>query len=199
MNEQKSGCHEARHGLEQLARLELALQDGGKKSLPPVELWNPPYCGDIGMAIARDGSWYYQGSRINRIALVKLFSTVLRRDDDGRHYLVTPVEKVDVAVEDAPFLGVEMEMIAGEGDYAGEQVLVVRTNLDDVVRVGAEHPIRFETQVDGGFKPYVHVRGGLEALFTRALAYDLAELLVNDDQDRTGIWSGGRFFAVAGT
>jgi hypothetical protein len=146
------------------------------------------------MAIRRDGTWTYQGSPIGRKPLVRLFSRVLRRDADGRYYLVTPAEKVDVVVEDAPFLAVEME-VAGSGR---EQRLVFRTNVDDVVVCGPEHPLRFEPEPgSGGLKPYLHVRGRLEALVTRALYYDLIELAVTED-DRLGVWSGGHFFVIEG-
>jgi hypothetical protein len=160
-----------------------------------VEKWDPPYCGDIGMTIRRDGTWLYQGSPIGRIALVKLFASVLRKDDDGRTYLVTPAEKVDVAVEDAPFLAVEMA-VAGAGR---DQRLTFRTNLDDVVRVDADHPLRFATSgPDGGLKPYVLVRGRLEALATRAVYAELVELAVGDDDggDAVGVWSGGEWWGM---
>ena len=142
-------------GLEAL----LTSQAGDRPA--PVESWDPPYCGDIGMRIRADGQWLYQGSPIGRIALVKLFARVLRRDADGRTYLVTPAEKVDVAVDDAPFLGVEME-VAGTGDA---QQLTFRTNVDDIVACGPGHPLRFvEEAGSGGLKPYLLVRGRLEAL-----------------------------------
>lgn len=173
-----------------LGRLEGELAAEGGKRTPPVELWNPPYCGDIGLAIARDGTWSYRGSPIGRMPLVQLFASVLRRDEDGRHYLVTPVEKVDVAVEDAPFLAVEMEVVSA----GREQTLILRTNLDDVVRVGSAHPLGLRLAANGGLKPYVLVRGRLEALLTRALTYDLAELMVSDDEGRLGLWSAGAFF-----
>lgn len=170
-------------------------QSGG--SLPPVERWDPPYCGDIGMAIGADGVWSYQGSPIGRIALVKLFARVLRRDDDGRYYLVTPVEKVCVKVADAPFLAVEMQ-----ADGTGEaQQLTFRTNVDDIVSCGPLLPLRFEIEVgSGGLKPYVRVRGRLEALITRAIYYDLVELAVPrraDEPDRLGVWSCGVWWELA--
>lgn len=177
-----------------LAGLEAMLQAQSGDKLPPVERWNPPYCGDIGMKIARDGTWFYQGSPIGRKPLVKLFSRVLRRDEDGKHYLVTPVEKVDVAVDDAPFLAVEME-VSGQGQ---QQVLTFRTNLDDVVRCGMDHPMRFTVEpAGGGLKPYLLVRGRLEALVTRAVYYDLVELAVSESE-RLGLWSAGQFFAMPG-
>lgn len=161
-----------------------------------VETWDPPYCGDIGMAIKADGTWMYQGSPIGRAALVKLFASVLRLEADGRYYLVTPAEKVDVKVEDAPFLAVEMQ-VDGGGQH---QCLTFRTNVDDVTICGAEHPLRFQAeQGSGGLKPYLLVRGRLEALVTRALYYDLVELAVpldERDPDRLGIWSSGTWFEL---
>jgi len=180
-------------GAAPLAGLEAMLRVQDQDKLPPVDSWNPPYCGDIGMAIASDGTWFYQGSPIGRKPLVRLFSRVLRRDLDGRHFLVTPVEKVDVAVADAPFLAVEME-VSGSGQG---QELIFRTNVDDVVRCGAEHPLRFEPEAgSGGLKPYLLVRGRLEALVTRALYYDLVEMAVEDEGSHLGLWSGGVFFPL---
>ena len=181
-------------GAPALAGLEAMLRAQASDRPPPVESWNPPYCGDIGMAIAVDGTWFYQGSPIGRKPLVRLFSRVLRRDLDGRHFLVTPVEKVDIAVADAPFLAVEME-VAGAGTA---QSLTFRTNVDDVVRCGADHPLRFAVEEgSGGLKPYLLVRGRLEALVTRALYYDLVELAVEDEAGELGLWSGGVFFPLA--
>jgi hypothetical protein len=175
-----------------LSGLEALLKAQAGDRMPPVERWDPPYCGDIGMAILRDGTWLYQGSPIGRKPLVKLFSRVLRRDADGRYFLVTPAEKVDVAVADAPFLAVEME-VQGAGP---DQTLIFRTNVDDVVACGPEHPMRFVAEDgSGGLKPYVHVRGRLEALVTRALYYDLVELAV-EEAGVLGIWSGGHFFVM---
>jgi hypothetical protein len=165
----------------------------------PVETWHPPYCGDIGLKICRDGTWLYSGSPIRRPALVKLFAGVLRKDTDGRTYLVTPAEMVDVEVEDAPFLAVEM---AVEGN-ARRQQLVFRTNVDDVVACGPEHPLRFaEQQPGGGLKPYLLVRGRLEALLTRTLVHDLVALAVEEQHEgraTAGVWSGGTFFPFAAT
>ena len=180
------------NGLEELMKAASAA------GTAPVERWNPPYCGDIGLRIRRDGVWFYQGSPIGRMPLVRLFARVLRKDADGRTYLVTPAEKVDVAVEDAPFLAVEMER-RGEGRA---QQLMLRTNVDDVVTVGAEHPLRFVLEPgSGGLKPYVRVRGRLEALVNRALYYDLVALAEPDpaaasDAGHGGIWSGGVFFPL---
>jgi len=165
----------------------------GEKAPPPVEKWNPPFCGDLDIRIARDGTWYYLGSPIGRLPLVKLFASVLRRDEDGRHYLVTPVEKIGISVEDAPLLAVEMAVV-GEGET---RQLTLRTNLGDLVAAGPDHPIRFEKEPDsGGLKPYVHVRGRLEALFTRALMYQLADLM-EERGEKLGVWSGGQFYAVS--
>lgn len=176
-----------------IAGLESLLKGQSGKGPAPVEKWNPPYCGDIGMKIRTDGVWIYQGSPIGRMPLVKLFASVLRKDDDGKHYLVTPAEKVDVAVEDAPFLAVEME-VKGSRD---KQTLTFRTNVDDVVEAGPEHPIRFEIETGSeGLKPYLHVRGRLEALVTRALYYDLVELAAEDVERGFGLWSGGQFFPL---
>jgi uncharacterized protein len=179
-----------------LAGLEGLLKGVRGRAPAPVERWDPPYCGDIGLKIRSDGTWLYQNSPIGREALVKLFASVLRKDEDGRTYLVTPAEKVDVAVEDAPFLAVDMA-VQGSGR---DQEIVFRTNVDDVVRCGSEHPLRFVRQEPGaGLKPYVLVRGRLEALLTRALLYELADVAVDDTQaGRTvpGVWSGGAFFAM---
>lgn len=164
--------------------------------LPPVEAWDPPYCGDIGMAIRADGTWTYQGSPIGRQAMVKLFARILRKDADGRTWLVTPVEKVDVAVADAPFLAVEME-IEGAG---AAQTVVLRTNVDDIVRVGPDHPLRFEREAaTDGVKPYVLVRGRLEALVTRAVMFDLvalAEPAMIGGRAVLAVRSGGTLFAI---
>jgi uncharacterized protein len=181
-----------------LGSLEALLKEQAGDRLPPVDKWNPPYCGDIGMRIRGDGVWFYQGSPIGRKPLVRLFSRVLRKDADGKHYLVTPAEKVDVAVDDAPFLAVEME---ASGDGA-DQVLTFRTNVDDVVRCDQAHPLRFVPEPhSGGLKPYLLVRGRLEALVTRAVYYDLVELAVPGGRQADaplGIWSGGVFFPLAG-
>jgi hypothetical protein len=183
--------------LGDLGRLQEMVSSGSQRRPAPVETWNPPYCGDIGLKIRRDGTWLYQESPIDRLSLVKLFAGVLRKDADGRTYLVTPAEKVDVEVEDAPFLAVEME-VQGAGKL---QQLVFRTNVDDVVACGPEHPLRFiEQKPGGGLKPYLHVRGRLEALLTRALMHELAALAVEEPHEGAlvaGIWSGGAFFPLA--
>jgi uncharacterized protein len=176
-----------------IAGLEVLLKAQSEKGPAPVEQWDPPYCGDIGMRIRADGVWLYQGSPIGRPALVKLFAGVLRKDSDGRHYLVTPAEKVDVAVDDAPFLAVEMEVRGG----GPAQSLVFRTNVDDIVEAGPRHPLRFAVEAgSGGLKPYLLVRGRLEALLTRALYYDLVELAVTEEGRGVGLWSAGAFFPM---
>lgn len=168
----------------------------GKRGLPPVDKWNPPFCGDIDMEIRADGTWFYMGTPIGRAPLVRLFSTVLRRDEDGRTYLVTPVEKVGIRVVDAPFLAVEMQVTQREG----RQVLTFRTNVGDVVEASGEHPLRFE--ISGGnreLKPYLLVRGRLEALVSRAVMYDLVELgeaIVIDGVPMFSVRSGTEVFAV---
>jgi hypothetical protein len=144
----------------------------GKKGPPPVHLWNPPFCGDIDMRIATDGTWYYLKTPIGRPALVKLFASVLKREDD-KYFLVTPVEKCGITVDDAPFLAVEMKIEQGDKG----RVLNFRTNVDDWVACGPEHRLRFEPEPDtAGLKPYLHVRRDLWAKVTRALFYDLVEL-----------------------
>ncbi|MCG7391910.1 DUF1285 domain-containing protein [Microvirga sp. ACRRW] len=179
-----------------LSRLTEALgSDAKRKGPPPVERWNPPYCGEIDMRIAADGSWHYMGSPINRPALVKLFSTVLRKDPE-RYVLVTPVERVGITVDDAPFLAVEMA-VEGEGD---SRQIALRTNVDDLVQVGPGHPLRFERDGHGGVKPYVKVRGELWALLTRALTMDLMALVEEREVEGKavfGIAAGQVFFAIA--
>jgi hypothetical protein len=162
---------------------------------PPVHLWNPPFCGDIDMRIAADGTWYYGGTPIGRPALVRLFASILRRDPE-RFVLVTPVERVGIEVEDAPFLAVEME--AGGLDERAE--LRFRTNVDDWVNVDGDHPLRFEPATAGGLKPYVLVRGGLWARVTRTLFYDLVAMGVTRPlagAEMFGVMSAGAFFPMA--
>jgi uncharacterized protein len=169
---------------------------GGVRARLPVERWQPPYCGDIGLKIRADGVWFYQQSPIRRESLVRLFSSALRKDADGRTYLVTPAERVDVAVEDAPFLAVAME-VKGKGRG---QDLVFATNVGDVVECGPCHPLRFGEQEPGhGLKPYLLVRGRLEALLTRSLTFDLVALAGEERTEgsrRIGVWSGGVFFPL---
>jgi hypothetical protein len=169
--------------------------DGTERPLPPVETWNPPDCGDIDIRIGRDGTWYYRGSAIRRPELVRLFSTILRRDG-ARYVLVTPVECVGIEVEDVPFLAVEM---ASSGE-AAEPSLWFRTNVGDRVRVDAQHPLTFATGESGGLVPYVRVRANLLARVTRALTFDLVGQAVERDcgsGGRLGIVSAGMFFPIA--
>lgn len=168
-----------------IARLE------GDERLPPVERWHPDHCGDSEMRIARDGTWFHQGTPIGRPQMVRAFSRILRREPDGGYVLVTPVEKLDIAVDDAPFVAVEMKA-EGEGRDAR---LAFRLNTGELVAAGPDHPIRFEERDDGPH-PYLHVRAGLEALIVRALYYDLAERALAGDDDRPGVWSDGAFFAI---
>ncbi len=167
------------------------------QKLPPVHLWNPAYCGDLDMRIAADGSWFYQGTPILRERMVRLFSRILRKDDDGRTYMVTPQEKYGITVEDAHFSAVEM-LVEGE---SSNQLLILRTNVDDEVTINTEHPLRFaEADQDGSVKPYVRVRGNLEALLARPIFYDLVELGVvesHQGSDWFGVWSGGHFWPMA--
>jgi len=160
--------------------------------LPPVASWNPSHCGDSEMRIARDGTWFHQGSPIGRPAMVKLFSTILRREPDGSYVLVTPVEKLDIQVEDAPFVAVEVK---SEGTGEARR-LAFRLNTGDLVVAGPEHPIRFEDKPDGPH-PYLLVRDGLEALVARSVYYELAEAALEEGAGQPGLWSNGAFFAVA--
>jgi hypothetical protein len=181
----------AKTGQKSLEGLTASLPRAGDKGLPPVHLWDPPFCGDIDMRIAADGTWFYMKTPIGRPALVKLFAGVLKREGD-KHFLVTPVEKVGVAVDDAPFVAVEMKV---EGD-----VLNFRTNVDDWVACGAGHALRFEPDTTGGLKPYLHVRRDLWARLTRPLFYDLVERgeeRTVDGRDVFGVASGGEFYVMA--
>jgi len=181
--------------LKGLAQVDVASQKS--KGLPPVHLWNPPFCGDLDMRIASDGTWYYMGSPIGRKPLVRLFSTVLRHDEDGKYYLVTPVEKVGIQVDDAPFLAVQMQ-VEGQGP---DQVISFTTNVGDTFQVDGEHPLRFEIEdKTDGLKPYVLVRGRLEALINRAVLYDLVALGCEHEVDgkcHFGVWSSGQFYPMA--
>jgi hypothetical protein len=164
----------------------------GLKGPPPVDQWNPPFCGDIDMRIAADGTWFYMNSPIGRKPLVRLFASVLRRDADGSYYLVTPVEKVGIRVDDAPFTAIRMT-VEGEGC---NQTIRFETNVEDEVCVDAAHPLRFaEEQGTGGLKPYVLVRGRLEALVSRALFYDLAAA-GTVEEGWFGVWSSGQFYPM---
>jgi hypothetical protein len=184
-------------GLEGLtaAATDASRNAGGReKGLPPVHLWNPPFCGDLDMRIATDGIWYYMGTPIGRPALVRLFSTILKREGD-KHFLVTPVEKVGIRVDDAPFMAVEMQKEGG-----AHRVLRFRTNVDDWVTCDSAHRLRFEQADDGGLTPYLHVRADLWAKVTRALYYDLVDMgeeRMVDGQPMFGVESAGEFFAMA--
>ncbi len=173
------------------------LIEGAKeRSLPPVERWEPDFCGNIDMVIKADGRWHYMGSPISRPAMIRLFSTVLRKDADGRTYLVTPVEKIGISVEDAHFIAVEMNIL-GEGMT---QQLTFRTNLGDVIEVSEKNPLRFALDDDNnGLKPYILVRGRLEALVSRAVTYDLvmlAEEVEMEEGTAMVIYSGGTAFTL---
>ncbi|WP_163268965.1 DUF1285 domain-containing protein [Chelativorans alearense] len=166
------------------------------KGAAPVERWNPAFCGDLDMEIKADGTWFYLGTPIGRMPLVQLFSSVLRKDEDGRTYLVTPVEKVGIRVEDAPFLAVEV-VATGKGE---NQILTFRTNVGDVVEAGPDHPIRFvDEEGTGGMKPYILVRGRLEALVARPVMYELVELgeeVEIDGRAMFAVRSGGAVFPI---
>src|SRR5580658_7267216 len=175
---------------EQALRGMESAASAAKRGPAPVHLWNPPFCGDIDMRIAADGIWFYLGSPIGRLPLVKLFSSILRKDPD-RYVLVTPVERVGIKVDDAPFLAVEM--------FREEGRIGFRTQVDDVVWVDAEHPLRFETGAAEGLKPYVRVRGELWALVKRALFYDLVEMggvEPHEGEEWFGVRSAGGFFPM---
>lgn len=183
-------------GLAALISRAAEQNSGEKSSLPPVDRWNPPFCGDIDMEIRADGTWFYMGTPIGRAPLVRLFSTVLRKDEDGKTYLVTPVEKVGIRIVDAPFVAVEMS-VTGDGE---RQVLTFRTNVGDVIEAGEAHPLRFVIKGDlGELKPYLHVRGRLEALVSRAVMYDLVALGEEVEIDGVAMFavrSGGRIFPI---
>lgn len=173
-----------------LSLAEIARFADGRR-LPPVDQWHPTHCGHSAMRIARDGTWFHEGSPIGRAAMVRLFSTILRREPDGRHVLVTPVEKLDIEVDDAPFVAIEV-MSEGEGT---ERSLAFRLNVGELVVAGPDHPLRVEERADGPH-PYLHVRGGLEALLARSVYYELAELALAEESDPPGLWSQGAFFPL---
>ena len=165
------------------------------RGLPPVHLWNPPDCGDLDMRIARDGTWFYMGTPIGRPELVKLFSTILRKDGD-RYVLVTPVEKVGITVDDAPFVAVDFSA-TGEGDA---QSLTFETNLGDTATAGPDHPIRVERDPETGEpSPYIHIRADLEALIDRKSFYRLVDIGAHHGhggESWFGLWSTGVFFPI---
>jgi uncharacterized protein len=181
-----------RRGLDAIAG---GAREAARKGPPPVHLWNPPFCGDLDMRIATDGTWFYLKTPIGRPALVKLFASVLKREGD-KYFLVTPVEKCGIVVDDAPFLAVELKI---EDTLAG-RVLHFRTNVDDWVTCDAAHRLRFEQGEGGGLTPYLHVRAELWAKVTRALYYDLVDMgeeRMVDGQPMFGVESAGEFFAMA--
>ncbi|MCB1383837.1 MAG: DUF1285 domain-containing protein [Notoacmeibacter sp.] len=202
MNEQKNrtggGPDSGLSGQRDTAGLEalIARAAKGGRGPAPVDRWEPAYCGELDMEIRRDGTWFYMGTPIGREALVRLFATVLRKDADGFTYLVTPVEKVRIRVEDAPFVAVEVVA----SDASGQQALTFRTNVGDVVEAGPDHPLRFEDEDGtGGMKPYLHVRGRLEALVNRAMMYELVKLGEEADVDGVSMFvlrSHGMVFPV---
>jgi hypothetical protein len=184
---------ESQPPLEDLSALSLAqiATRAAERKLPPVESWNPQRCGDSAMCIARDGTWFHEGTPIRRLAMVRLFSTLLRREADGTYALVTPVERLAIAVEDAPFVAVEMKS-EGEGQA---RRLAFRLNTGDVVIAGPDHPLRIVTK-EGEPHPYVQVRPGLDALLLRPVYYELAELALTESGERPGVWSGGTHFPL---
>lgn len=160
-------------------------------SLPPVDTWHPAHCGDSNMRIAADGTWFHEGTPIGRPELVRLFASILRREANGGFVLVTPGEKLDIAVDDAPFVAV-----AATSEGAGrERRIAFRLQTGDFVVAGPAHPLRVTTADDGTPRPYLHVRGGLEALVNRATFYDLADWALGEGADPPGLWSDGAFFA----
>lgn len=165
-------------------------------ALPPVERWNPSLSGDMDLRITRDGAWYHEGTLIQREALIRLFASILRCDEDSHHYLITPVEKWRIRVDDAPFRAVRLDA-TGTGR---EQILSFTTNVGDMIAAGSDHPLSVEYQTPGGEPaPYLQVRGRLRALLTRAVFLELAELGEErpSDQGRDyGVWSQGQFFSL---
>ena len=162
-----------------------------KRKLPPVDQWNPEHCGNSGMRIARDGTWFHEGSPINRPAMVRLFSTVLRREPNGSHVLVTPVEKLDIEVEATAFRAIEMET----DGHGRKRSVAFRLDSGDAVIAGAAHPIRL-IKTPKGPSPRIVVRHGLEAELSRSVYYELAEIALEEGGDPPGIWSGGTFFPL---
>jgi len=174
-------------GLAEIAALAEA------RRLPPVDQWNPTRCGDSDMRIARDGTWFHEDRPITRPAMVRLFSTILRREPDGGFVLVTPAEKLDILVEEAPFVAVELKS-EGEGR---DRRLGFRLNTGDLVVAGPGHALRFPLRDDGPH-PLLAVRRGLDALVARPVYYELAEIALSEGGDPPGLWSAGSFFALGG-
>mgnify|MGYP005666174467 FL=1 len=166
-----------------------------KKSLPPIEKWNPPFCGDIDMTISKSGKWYYMGSEIKRPAMVKLFSSILRLESDNSYYLVTPVEKVRIQVEDAPFVAVAITKEQSEG----MNTVTFRTNLNDEIVLSKENPLSIEIKKNDEPSPYITVRNNLRALISRSVFYelvDLAETIPIDGVPYLAIKSQGEIFKI---
>jgi hypothetical protein len=186
----------AKEGQAGIESITGAITRAATKGPPPVERWNPPFCGDLDMRIGSDGTWYYLKTPIGRPALVKLFASVLKREDD-KYFLVTPVEKCGIRVDDAPFMAVELKV----GDNPAGRVLKFRTNVDDWVACGPQHALRFEPEDGtGGLRPYLHVRRDLWAKVKRALFFDLVELgeeRLVDGRAMFGVVSMGAFFPMA--
>lgn len=176
-----------------LAGLSLAeiAKLAAERRLPPVESWNPEHCGDSAMRIARDGTWFHEGSPIGRAAMVRLFSTILRREPNGGYVLVTPGEKLSIEVEDAPFVAVELKT---EGTGSARR-LAFRLNTDELVVAGPDHPLLFAAR-ENGPHPYLTVRRGLEALIARPVYYELANIAIEESGSPPGVWSEGAFFAL---
>ena len=171
--------------LMSLAEVAKALAD---QRLPPVDQWHPTHCGNSDMRIARDGTWYHQGGRIDREAMVRLFASILRREADGSYVLVTPAEKLDIIVDDAPFIAVEVK-----SDGTGrDRKLTFRLNTADLIIAGADHALRFADT------PYIHVRGGMDAKVARPVYYELANMALDESNSPNGLWSDGVFFPMAG-
>ncbi|SDO11636.1 hypothetical protein SAMN05216196_103428 [Lutimaribacter pacificus] len=184
-----SGQNIVKPSADGIAASVKAAQKG--KGLPPVHLWNPPFCGDLDMRIARDGTWFYLGTPIGRPELVRLFSTILRKDGE-QYFLVTPVEKVGITVDDAPFVAVDFEL-AGKGR---DQRLTFTTNVGDTAEAGPDHPIRVIRDPETGEpSPYVLIRANLEALIDRKSFYRLVEIGAHHE-GWFGLWSGGEFFGM---
>lgn len=177
-----------------LARMSLSdvTRALAENRLPPVEQWHPAHCGHSDMRIARDGTWYHQGSPIGRETMVRLFSSILRREPDGQYVLVTPAEKLDIDVEDAPFIAVELR---SEGEGKARR-LTFRLNTGDLVVAGPTNALRFADSTNGP-TPYLHVRGRMEARIARPVYYELANLALDENADPPGLWSDGAFFAMA--
>ncbi len=177
--------------LSQLIKSARAQADGDGER--PVDKWNPEYCGEMDMRIKADGSWWHEGTRITREPLVRLFASILRKDDDGETYLVTPVEKIRIEVDAAHFTAIRVD-VEGEGP---DQRVFFTTNMDEVVEAGADRPIWVETSKENGDpRPFVSVRGRLEALMTRPVFYELVDHAVEKEDGELGIWASGTYFPL---